>query len=57
LTCDKSIISNLSVINNSKYLGVVLDEGLSFRYYINNLDKKLSRSVGMLEKVKPFLNN
>jgi len=35
----------------------LFEEDLSFRYYINNLEKKIARSVGMLAKVKPFLNS
>ena len=44
------------IVKNAKYLGVTFDEPLSFDCHIKNLIKRLSRSVGILAKVKPFLN-
>ena len=44
------------IVKNAKYLGVTFDESLSFDCHIKNLMKKLSRSDGILAKVKPFLN-
>ena len=38
-------------------MGVTFDESLSFDCHIKNLIKRLSRSVGILAKVKPFLNS
>ena len=46
----------ITIVKNAKYLGVTFDESLSFDCHIKNLIKKLSRSVGILAKVKPFLN-
>ena len=46
----------IMIVKNAKYLGVTLDESLSFDCHIKNLIKRLSQSVGILEKVKPFLN-
>ena len=46
----------IMIEKNAKYLGVTFDESLSFGWHIKNLIKKLSRSVGILAKVKPFLN-
>ena len=48
--------SDLQIVNSSKYLGITFDENLSFKIHIDNLSKKLSRAVGILAKVKPFLN-
>ena len=39
-----------------KYLGMILDEILSFTEHINHLHKKLSGRLGILRKVRPFLN-
>ena len=44
------------IVKNAKYLGVTFDGSLSFDCHIKNLIKRLSRSVGILAKVKPFLN-
>ena len=39
----------------AKYLEVTFDNSLSFKLLIDKLTKKLSRSVGMLAKLKPCL--
>ena len=40
--------------NHVKYLGLYLDENLSWSVHINQLSKKLSRSNVILSKVRPF---
>ena len=40
--------------NHIKYLGLYLDKNLSWSIYINQLSKKLSRSNGILSKVRHF---
>ena len=44
----------IMIVKNAKYLCVTFDESLSFDCHIKNLIKRLSRSVGILAKVKPF---
>ena len=39
-----------------KYLGVLLDENLSFKPHLNELSLKLNRSNGMLAKIRHFVN-
>ena len=39
-------------VKNAKYLGVTFDESVSFDCHIKNLIKRLSRSIGILAKVK-----
>ena len=51
-----NVHTKLPVFDNTKYLGVTFDSSLSFDCHITKLIKKLSRSVGILSKVKPFLN-
>ncbi|MBY0580283.1 MAG: reverse transcriptase family protein, partial [Rickettsiales bacterium] len=46
----------LSLSSNITYLGVVLDEKLSFKTHISDLTLKLSRSIGMLAKVRHYVN-
>ena len=46
----------ITIVKNAKYLGVTFDESLFFYCHIKNLIKRLSRSVGILAKVKSFLN-
>lgn len=56
ITMTSTIQTELSIVDKAKYLGVMFDDKLSFKSHISNLEKKLSRSVGILAKVKPFLN-
>ena len=39
-----------------KYLGVLIDSTLSWTEHISNTSKKLSRAVGILYKLRPFVN-
>ena len=38
-----------------KYLGVLVDSSLSWKYQISNLIKKISRAIGIMCKLGPFL--
>ena len=40
---------------SAKYLGITIDTSLSFKLHTDSLISKLSRSVGILFKLKPFL--
>ena len=44
----------LKPTDNVKYLGLYIDQNLSFDYHINQLSKKLSRSNGILSKLRHF---
>ena len=41
--------------NNIRYLGIDIDNSLSFDTYIGNLVKKLNRSIGILKRCAPCL--
>ena len=49
--------SKLMSVETAKYLGSTFDNRLSFEKHINILVKKLSKVVGILYKVKNFLNS
>ena len=40
-----------------KYLGVLLDQHLSWKHQINNVALKISRGIGIIAKLKPFLKD
>ena len=40
-----------------KYLGVLLDQHLSWKYQIKNVALKVSRGLGVIAKLKPFLKD
>ena len=39
----------------TKYLGIHVDHHLTFKYHINEISRKLSKSVGLLHKLNKFL--
>ena len=39
-----------------KYLGVLIDSTLSWKYHIANISKKISRSIGIMYKLRPYLS-
>ena len=38
-----------------KYLGVFIDSTLSWKHQISNISRKISRSIGIMYKLRPFL--
>ena len=42
--------------NCIKYLGVIIDSTLSWKDQLHNLSKKLSRTIGVLYNLRPFVN-
>ena len=46
--------TKLYASNKIKYLGLILDDRLTWKYHIDELSKNLSRSVGMLYKIRNF---
>jgi len=45
----------ISVIEYCKFLGIVIDNRMSFRYHVNNMCKKLSCVVGIARKISKFI--
>ena len=41
--------------NSGKYLEITIDSRLSFKTYINNVESKISRSVGVIAKLSYYL--
>ena len=39
-----------------KYLGIMIDSGLTWQAHIDTLSRKISRSIGLLYKIRPFVN-
>ena len=47
----------LEKVNKTKFLGVVVDEHLTWKYHIDGLTKTMSRNYGVINKMKhEFLN-
>ena len=47
---------DIELVNSYKYLGVILDSNLNWKSHVSNLVTKLSRSVGMMFKLRHYLN-
>ena len=41
--------------NCVKFLGILLDSNLSWKYHVNELSKKLSRTIGIFYKIRHFV--
>ena len=39
-----------------KYLGILIDSTLTWRVHIENVSSKISKSIGLLYKIRPFVN-
>ena len=44
----------IEFVKNFDFLGVILDENLSWRAHINSISKKLSKTIGVMNKLKNF---
>ena len=53
VNCPLGIIKS---VNKAKYLGITLDNKLNFRDHIKLIEVKIARSVGILNKLKHYLN-
>ena len=40
-----------------KYLGVMVDSTLTWNIHIDKISKTISRAIGLLYKIRPFVNN
>ena len=51
------LINNKAIdeVKSIKYLGVIIDAQLTFKYHIDELTKKISRGIGLLYKLRPFV--
>ena len=43
-------------VNSKKTLGVIIDENLCWDNQIENISKKVSKGIGMLRRIKPFVS-
>ena len=51
------LINNKAIdeVKSIKYLVVIIDAQLTFKYHIDELTKKISRGIGLLYKLRPFV--
>ena len=55
---EKNYIKYLGVMieNYIKYLGVMIDSTLSWHIHVENISEKISRAIGLLYKIRPFVD-
>ena len=46
---------SIKVVSSAKKLNAIIDDKLNFQEHVKHLDKKVSRSVGILSKLKTYL--
>ena len=59
LTHNVTLVMNKKALeqkDNVKYLGVLIDQHLKWNYHISNISKKISRGVGLLSKLRNFMD-
>ena len=44
-------------VQHVKYLCVLIDSQLTFKYHIEEMNKKVSRAIGVLYKLRPFVTS
>ena len=45
----------LEIVNTTKFLGIIIDENLTWKSHIDAISKTISRNIGMLSKMKHFV--
>ena len=45
----------IKAVSSAKYFGVLIDDKVNFQEHIKHSEKKVSRSVGILSKLKNYL--
>ena len=46
---------SLERVNSTKFLGVIIDENLTWKNHIDAISKTMSRNIGMLCKLKHYV--
>ena len=46
---------SLERVNSTKFLGVIIDENLTWKHHIDAISKTISRNIGMLTKLKHYV--
>ena len=49
------MVCPLNRVSSTKFLGVIIDENLTWKNHIDAISKTISRNIGMLTKLKHFV--
>ena len=52
------LISNREIerVSHTKFLGLIIDENLSWEHHIKRLENQIAKTIGLMYKVRPFLS-
>jgi hypothetical protein len=48
--------TKLEIVLTTKFLGVILDSGLTWKSHITHITQKISKTIGILNRARTFLN-
>ena len=48
---------SISHVCETKFLGVTIDDKLTWKCHVENISRKISKSLAIIYKLKPFVNN
>ena len=48
--------NNIVCVNNIKFLGLIIDSKLNWSDHITYIKNKISKSIGMLTKIRRFID-
>ena len=48
--------NNIVCVNNTKFLGLIIDSKLIWSHHITYIKNKMSKSIGILTKIRRFLD-
>ena len=54
--CWLTLVRKINQSNQSKSLGLIIDENLSWKAHIHEISKKVSSCIGALKRVRPFVS-
>ena len=49
-------VNNIEQVDHFKYLGLIIDKKLNWKLHVNYLNKKLSKTLGLLFKIRYYLD-
>ncbi len=48
--------TDIDLVNKAKYLGILIDNNLTWKYPIEGIKRKVSRDIGLLKYCKNFVS-
>jgi hypothetical protein len=49
--------TKLDIVSKTKFLGIILDAGLTWKHHITYITQKIAKTIGILHRARKFLNS